>query len=341
MGRDDLSECREFDEVLGFVSPHLRDILKFIPDSIKSTACEIRLRLNLPLAVCTQSCVYFVGKDSTVSSISFSSAELITQDDIALSMSLMCEYSVYSHQEDIAEGFVTFGSGHRAGFCGSYVSENGCASAIRDITSVNIRIARDCPNAADELIEAVYSGSDILPSIIIAGAPCTGKTTVLKNLAYRISSEYKLGFRKTAIIDERCELGSKVGVNCDILRGCSKHRGIEKAVRTLSPEMIICDEIGSHEEAEKIIFGLNTGAAFAVSIHADSYEDFLKRSTARELLLSGEFDYAVFLEGRKNPGKIGKIIRTDEIINEISGNSNYNHKLVYGGFLHNSSRQLP
>ena len=50
--------------------------------------------------------------------------------------------------------------------------------------------------------------------------------------------------RRVAIVDERGELGGfDLGPCADILRGYPKETGLEVALRTLSPEVIVCDEL--------------------------------------------------------------------------------------------------
>ena len=309
-----------FDEVISYFPENLRYILKCISDSVKKDTYEIRLRAGKPIVLYGKYGCNFMKNDSTVSRIDCRYCVTVSDNDIRKIVSRICNYSVYTHQNDMSNGFVTFGNGHRAGFCGTAVVNNNSITALRDITSINIRIARFFENAADELIDFL-SDKKNFSGIIVAGAPCTGKTTLLRSFASKVSSMYNFGFMKTVVIDERSEMIQGNGVNCDVLRGFSKTDGISHAIRVLSPEIIVCDEVISSDEAADIIKGCYTGVKFIVSVHIGTPEDIFQRSVSKTLAGCGFFDYIVFLDNCNFPGKIKKIVRTQELKNESCCNS--------------------
>ena len=126
---------------------------------------------------------------------------------------------------------------------------------------------------------------------------------------------------KTVVIDERSEMIQGNGINCDVLRGFSKTDGISHAIRVLSPEIIVCDEVISSDEAADIIKGCYTGVKFIVSVHIGIPDDIFQRSVSKTLADCGFFDYIVFLDNCNFPGKIKKIVRTQELKNESCCNS--------------------
>ena len=69
----------------------------------------------------------------------------------------------------------------------------------------------------------------------------------------------------------------------DVLRGYPRAKGIEIATRTLSPEVIFCDEIGSAEEAKAILSAQNSGVPLIATAHADSRETLFRRPNIRIL----------------------------------------------------------
>ena len=326
-------ENDKFDEVISYFTENINAVLKNISNSVKQDTYEIRLRSEKPVVLFGKYGSCFVKKDSTVSGIDSNYSVILPGDDMREIISKICGYSVYTHQDDIAQGFVTFGSGHRAGFCGTAVRDDKKISALRDIDSINIRIARFVENAADELSE-IFSGRNSFCGIIIAGAPCTGKTTLLRSFASKLSSEYSHGYMKTVIVDERSEMGMCSGFNCDIIKGYSKTEGITHAIRVLSPEIVICDEVVSVDEAEKIIKACYSGVKFVVSVHVGALEELFLRPVSKVLTDSGFFDYAVFLEGSKNPGKIKKIVKTEELKNEFFCNHNDNSEHLFYSLLY-------
>lgn len=318
-----------FNEVVSFLSENIKNVLMCVSDSIKKDTYEIRLRVGKPIVLYGSYGSNFVKSDSTVSGIDSRYSVTVDETDMKKIISRICDYSVYTHQHDMSQGFVTFGNGHRAGFCGTAVINNNTITALRDIKSVNIRIARVFEDAADDLIN-ILSDKHSFNGIIIAGAPCTGKTTLLRSFASKVSSAYGFGYMKTVLIDERCEMSIGSGINCDILRGFSKTDGITHAIRVLSPEIIICDEVSSVDEAEKIIKGCYSGVKFVVSVHVGTPDELFLRPVSKTLTDCGFFDYAVFLDNCTKPGRIKKIAKLEELKNEYARNISCNNKHFLG-----------
>lgn len=314
----------KFDEVINVFPEHIRKKLKIIPENIKQTTHEIRVRCNKPLVLTGTYGTAFIGVNSVVSHMDVNNSIVISQSELNEITSAVCGYSIYSHQTDIANGFVTYGSGNRVGFCGTAVIHDNKVTAISNVSSLNIRIAREFNNAADEILNTLYKNK-MPKGLILAGPPCSGKTTLLKSMALRLSSEYRFGFKKCVIVDERFEMSNSGGINCDILSGYDKETGIIHAIRTLSPQIIICDEIASEYESERIIKGLDSGVNFIVSIHAADKYELLRRHAALKLFDSGGFDYVAILDNSMDPGSLSEIIKTEELVNEnfCSGNDSY------------------
>lgn len=327
-----MMEDKSFNEVISILPEKIRNVLMYISENIKSETYEIRLRLNKPLVVFGKYGTFFVKSDSTVSAVDYIGAVTVGESDIKEAVGSLCGYSVYSHQNDITQGFVTFGSGHRAGFSGTAVY-NHSLTALRDIDSVNIRIAREYNDSADELLKIVSENN--FSGIIVAGAPCSGKTTVLRSFASKISSSFLYGFAKTVLIDERYEMGTKSGANCDVLRGFLKSDGIVHATRVLSPEVIVCDEVATLDEAEKIIKGCYSGVKFVVSVHIGCMKDIYFRPVSKVLLDSGFFDYIAFLGNAASVGKFYSIIKTEDLNRELYSDGSHNGKLLFSGVFGN------
>lgn len=329
---------KKFDEAACVLPERIYGILKYIPRSVKDGTYEIRLRRKRPLTLFGREGCVFVYENSSVSHLSGENGVCLTDSEIDTAVERICSYSVYAHQSEMAEGFVTFGAGFRAGFCGRAVISGGSIQSVRDITSVNIRIARDLPDAANGLIENIYSCGGFR-GILIAGPPCSGKTTMLKSLAYRLSSDLRSGFLKTVIIDERSELGTLCGLNCDILAGYPKNEGIIHALRTLSPQLIVCDELSDTAEAESVIRGMNTGVKFAVSVHCGDKKELMRRKVSRLLISSRCFDYIALLRGGESVGTVGGIYTPEELLYENDGNGADSYKLIFDGVYDNQTRE--
>lgn len=249
----------------------LRSIEKIhLPEPLSGIA-EIRLRAGRPAV-----CVNIFGKMSACSSI-FSGRE------IADCFAEICRYSVYSFEEEIARGFVTLDGGHRVGICGTAVTKNGKITSIKDISGLNIRIAHEIRGCADELFRRAFR--DGPHSLLLAGKPLCGKTTILRDIARQLGERHRV-----VLIDTRGELSAStggvpsldIGLNTDALCGCGKSEGIMLALRSLSPEVIICDEIGNDEAAvEQAVF---CGVKVIASAHSGSIGELKQRPSTRGLV---------------------------------------------------------
>ena len=215
------------------------------------------------------------------------------------------------------------------GIYGTAVTDGGKITSVRSIRGLNIRLSGDFRNIAAPIARLFESGRQ---NVLICGPPSSGKTTMLKDLCRILSDEKSL---KICIVDERGETdGSDTGVNTDVLDGYPKAAGVLIAVRTLSPDIIAFDEIGSAEETEAVCSGLNSGVNFIMTIHCRNEAELAKRPQFRLLMENGAVDSCVFLGGA---GKIQKVISAKEIENEAdgsdsSGNCLCNDRTVYSLF---------
>ena len=198
----------------------------------------------------------------------------------------LCGGSLYAEAGNIREGVITTDCGIRAGVCGRAVAEGGRITAVRDITSVNLRIPRRFPGCADPLVPHARLGR----SILLYSPPGRGKTTVLRELCVRLASRER-GMR-TAVIDTRCELSAAAeeAVTADFFRGYPRSAGMEAAVRCMSPELLICDELAGEEDCAAVRAVRASGVAAAVSVHASSEADLARNPAVKRLLDDGFFD---------------------------------------------------
>lgn len=318
-----------YNQCIKGLNRNLYEPLYRIPERIKKDAQEIRLRTNRPVSICSGNITYFVTKNNQITTTVFDENMLIaSKQDIMEVFQNICSYSVYSRQKEIVNGFITLNGGHRAGICGTAVYNQDNLTNVRDISSINFRISREIKGIAQTIIEKIgtnYNG------ILLCGVPASGKTTMLRDLARILSMEHK--FRVT-VVDERGELAgvySGVCQNdigfCDVLDGYKKSDGIIRSLRSMSPNIIICDEVGGEEDIKAIEEAVNSGVAFIASVHCRDKFDFIKRPQCKRLLNTGAFDRFVFLQCRNAPGEIAEICTLEDIKNaENLGNFTDNHK---------------
>lgn len=286
---------------------HNREIFKIIPGSIvdyitknneMNNVQEIRFRINKP-------CIIQCKDREHVTDV------IISKEEMGAILQKISNYSVYAFEEDIKQGFITFKGGHRIGLCGECVIENRKIKTIKNISSLNIRISREIIGCADGLLPYLIEDGKILNSIIISPPKC-GKTTLLRDLARIISSGNKITGKKISLMDERSEIAAcasgvpqmNVGIRTDVFDGCIKSEGIMMAIRSMSPEVIICDEIGTLKDVESILMAYNCGVNLICSIHGDSLEDYINRLVFKELIESNIFKRGILLLDRQKPGNI-------------------------------------
>lgn len=326
-----------FDSAAEGVCERIKKALKALPPDVKKQAQEIRLRVNRPVTVCCPKGIYFVKEGGGLGCIVASGCISANRSDLDETFRTLCSYSVYSHENEIKNGYITLRGGHRAGICGTAVYQNGTVSGMKDISSVNIRVAREIPGSADILLNQLKD--TLTGGLLLAGPPSSGKTTILRDIARQLSSGIRGNIRKVAVIDERGEIAGSyqgipqndVGICCDVLDGYPKAEGIMLAVRSLSPQYIICDELGSEKETRAVEQSLNAGVCVIASIHAGDLSELLRRRQAVALLETGAFAAAAVLNGSSEPGNIAGIYRAGDLLVKTGGGDSSDQRGISRG----------
>ncbi len=303
---------RRFEQAARCLSPPLFQTLRPYFSKFENTAQEIRLRRNRPLSVVCPNQTYYFTKNGALTDLPCGELLCASREELSGVFQRICDYSVYARSREIQNGFVTLRGGHRAGICGTAVTERGSIVNIRDISSVNIRVAREHKGCADGVLRHIRQDSG---GVLLCGAPCSGKTTVLRDLARQLS----LGGLAVSLIDERSELAATasgaaqndVGL-CDVFDGYPKALAMQQALRVMSPQIIICDEIGGAQDASALLHCLNSGVRLIATAHAANEQELYRRQNLKQILATGAFSTFIFLRGRERAGEIASVVQAGE-----------------------------
>lgn len=294
-------------------------IFNILPDTIRSILMEtaphviknleeIRIRVHRPLELIAEGKPFYPKKQNNYYIVT-------VQDNIHL-LNKLSNYSLYAFEEELQKGYITISGGHRVGLAGKVTIENGKVKVIKEIGSYNIRIARDKKGIADHIIPYLYNNRWL--NTLIIGAPQTGKTTLLRDIARTISKgneRFSIPPQKVGIVDERSEIAGCVkgipqhdlGYRVDVLDACPKAEGIMMMIRSMSPDVIVVDEIGRKEDCDAIIEALNAGVQMMMTIHANQLEDIYFRPMLKPVLEANVFERFIELSRRGKPGCVNAI----------------------------------
>lgn len=251
----------------------------------------------------------------------------VTIEDCREILERICHYSVYAWESELEQGFITLPGGYRVGMLGRALMEQGRIKRIDIPTFYNFRIAQQIKSGAVALREKITDGYGILLNTMLISPPGGGKTTLLRDIA-RCASEGSDGYlqRKVCIIDERSEIAgawcgipqNDVGPRTDVLDGCPKAQGILWALRTMSPQVVVCDELGASDELEAAIEAAHCGVTLLATAHGRNYFDIMSRWKIKQMELTLPFERYVTLCGQDDAGKISAVLDAEghELVSE-------------------------
>lgn len=270
--------------------------LAALPENVRSAAYELGTELTgIRIRPGKAAQLTYAGGDRLVGHIDRQAFDKL--------VSTLMGHSLYARENELARGYFTLPDGSRVGVSGNYTASG--PRSISDIGAVNIRIAREIKGCADSVIEYVMKSY----ATLIIAPPGAGKTTILRDIARQLSEHEK----NVCIIDERDELAAcingmpalDVGPRTDVISGMTKHRAMIMAVRSLSPDVIIADEIGDAKDAEAVNDALRCGVRVIVSAHGKSLDKRRMRPVVGRLAAEGAFDLGILLGTEK--GRIAEI----------------------------------
>jgi stage III sporulation protein AA len=315
-----LHQCKRAVEadILPFIAVNIKNILLKVDSGILEDIEEIRLRANKPLIIFYKKSDWFININGKMTK-DIEAAYMVTQLEILKSIELMSENSVYAYQEEIKSGYLTLRGGHRVGLSGRVVLQDGHIKNIKDFNSLNIRVAREVEGCFRHIAGYIIKNSCDIYNTLIIGPPQCGKTTILRDAARILSngdSSLEYSGLKVGIVDERSEIAAcykgipqnDIGYRTDVMDGCPKTLGMEMLLRSMSPNIIITDEIGTHGDKEAILKVLNSGVKIIASAHGYNISELKMREELLQLIRSGVFERYIVLSSQNGPGTLEEVI---------------------------------
>ncbi|NMP21162.1 ATPase, T2SS/T4P/T4SS family [Sulfobacillus harzensis] len=271
-----------------------------LPRDRFATLEEIRFRLNRPVYL------YGTGWQAPLSE------KVVSAEDMERIVAVLAEYSLYARADELSRGYLTLAGGHRVGIAGRAVVVRGHVESVRQISGLNVRVARAVMGPGQALWERIEAEGLPLGGVLLISPPRAGKTTLLRDLIRVLSDQG----RRIVVVDERSEIsgfggtggsGHDLGMHTDVLDGWPKKEGIEVALRTLGPELIAVDELGDGGDLQAVFKARYSGVGMLATVHARSRADLVARREYRECLESGVFDAVVTLAAQPAPGTVTEV----------------------------------
>lgn len=232
---------------------------------------------------------------------------IISQTEILQILERLCENSIYAYKNQICEGFLTIKGGHRIGITGTAVTEGEKVINIKYVTSLNFRIARQVLNCSNKILrEIIDKENQTIFNTLIVSPPGKGKTTILRDSIRRISNgidELKFKGKTCGVVDERGEIAAMykgipqndIGIRTDVVENISKSKGMKMLIRSMAPEIIACDEIGSKEDVQAIKEAMSSGVKGIFTMHGKTIEDIKNNTEVYNLVENKQIEKIIFI----------------------------------------------
>ena len=272
-----------------------------------SSLCELRLRADSPVVVNLQGEKFYLSHDSIIKESN--DALKPSMSTLQGIMQRLAKFSFYSINDQVIEGYITYDGGIRVGVCGEVVMVDNKIKTIKNVSSVNFRFPHVIKNCSLKLWRYIVDSNNDIKSTLIISPPGAGKTTYLRDLIFQLST--RIDMINILVIDERQELvnvydGSKISSlkNIDYYSNCTKKFAFNNGIRSMSPNVIVTDEINIERDVDDIENALTSGIKVFASIHASDINDLQMKNGFKSLLSKQLFDRYVVLSNNDGIGTV-------------------------------------
>lgn len=295
-------------EIWPYLPGEIRGFLQPVLEKMHKSIYEIRIRLKRPLALESPYGTLFISAGGTYGTLP-QEGVIMERPVLDKIFQLLSQCSVYAFEEELRQGYLTIPGGHRIGFVGKAVLDKGSIKALRSLAGYNYRICRQLNGVADRVLKYILGPDQSVYHTLIISPPGMGKTTLLREIARRISNgvpELNFGGLNVGVVDERSELAGcfmgepqlDLGVRTDILDGCPKRDGMLMLLRSMGPAVIVTDELGTERDLEALEAVLNAGVKVMTTVHAGGLSDLAGRPGWRNILHRAVFERVIQLSRR-------------------------------------------
>lgn len=307
------------EEIVNICPPPIRTILGKMSSASLASLQELRFRQDRPLGVLIGEKSWFLSSGGELT-CKPSSAYVVTKSDIERVFQSITRHSVYALEEELRNGYITVVGGHRVGFTGEAVVQNGKVKTLKNIACLNLRVAREIQGCSTKVLPWIIDrDSGLVRHTLIISPPKCGKTTLLRDIIRQLSNGIPaLNFSgvNVGVVDERSELAScyqgvpqkDIGFRSDVLDRCPKAEGMYMLVRSMSPQVIVTDEIGRPEDMAAIREVLNAGIKLITSVHGTDLKDIVRRPVLNEIISLELFERFIILGSEEGAGTLEAVI---------------------------------
>lgn len=292
--------------------------LRLVVPAILAQVTEIRLRADQPVLLMLGNADSMLRLDGRLTKEK-SQACFCTREDVAKTIQLVTRNSLYAFEQEIQSGFITINGGHRIGLAGQAILDSGQLKALKYISSLNLRIAREKKGIADMVFPYLVKSERNIASTLIISPPRCGKTTLLRDIIRLISSGSSCCHftgAQVGVVDERSEIAAcfngiptvELGPRVDVLDGCPKATGMLMLIRSMSPQVVVTDELGNAADAEAVREALCAGVSVIASVHGTDAADVERRPGIGELVRQKYFERYIILSDVPSIGTVDAII---------------------------------
>ncbi len=293
------------EEVLAIFPDFLKGILEGMhlpPDGLQ----ELRVRVGRPLFAVAG------GQE-------YRSWASVTRQQVGELLRYLGNYSLYAYEDELRQGFMSLPGGHRVGIAGKAVMEGYMVRTLTEISSLNIRFSHEIKGCADKVYPYLWEDKGLCHTLIVS-APGGGKTTLLRDCIRQISNGTPAHPGMTVgLVDERSELagnylgeaGNDLGSRTDVLDRCPKSLGMMMLIRSMAPQVVAVDEIGSRADVEALMYAMHCGCILLATVHGSNLEELKRKPAVREMIAGRLFERYLILGSGRRPGSVRAVLDVD------------------------------